>query len=71
MRPYLGAFYRRTSVSSLPDLDSAGGKAGIFAFTSARTYVGMGAVIEYLLSSEDAYRDDYVVYPEFVFALAF
>lgn len=32
----------------------------------------MGVVIEYVLSSEDAvYSDDYVIYPEFVFAVAF
>ena len=71
VRPYLGAFYRRTIVSSLSDFDSAGGKVGLYSFTSPRTYIGVGAVIEYLLSSGDAYSDDYVIYPEFVFAVAF
>ena len=71
VRPYLGAFYRRTSVSSYPDLDSAGGRLGIYTFASPRTYFGIGAVVEYLLSSEDVYSNDYVIYPEFIFAVAF
>lgn len=71
VRPYLGAFYRRTSVSSQADLDSAGGRVGIYTFASQRTYFGIGAVFEYLLSSGDAYTDDYVIYPELIFAVAF
>jgi len=72
VKPYLGAFYRRTSIESLPDLDSVGARAGIQFQASPNAYLGFGLVYEsYLDCSNSVYRSCDSFYPEASFTLAF
>jgi len=73
VKPYVGAFYRRTFYSSsLPDIDSVGARAGAYLAVGRNAYVGLGAVYEsYLDCNKSVYRDCSVTYPEISFTIAF
>jgi hypothetical protein len=72
VKPYIGAFYRRTYVSDLPDINSAGGRAGVYLATGRNAYVGAGAVYESYLDCNTAiYRSCTNTYPELSFTIAF
>ncbi|HCU53870.1 MAG TPA: hypothetical protein DIC36_06190 [Gammaproteobacteria bacterium] len=70
--PYIGAFYRRTFIDKLPDLDSFGGRAGVYVAVGRSAYFGVGAVYEsYMDCNKATYRECSDVYPEVSFTLAF
>lgn len=70
--PYIGAFYRRTYIENRPDLNSAGGRAGVYVVAGRNAYVGAGAVYESYLDCDKAiYRDCTDTYPEISFTVAF
>ena len=46
VKPYVGAFYRRSSIDGLKDLDSVGGRAGAYLQVGRNAYLGLGAVYE-------------------------
>jgi hypothetical protein len=72
MRPYVGAFYRRTAIENYKDLDSTGGRAGLYFVSGQGSYFGAGAVYEKYLSCDTAvYRSCSETYPEIIFAVAF
>jgi hypothetical protein len=72
IRPYVGAFYRRTMIEDHADLNSAGGRAGIYFVSSQGSYFGAGAVYEKYLSCDDAiFHSCSDTYPEIIFAIAF
>jgi hypothetical protein len=72
VKPYLGGFYRRTDVSGLPDLDSIGGRAGVYIGAGRNAYLGLGLVYEsYLDCSETIYRSCDSTYGEVTFTIAF
>jgi opacity protein-like surface antigen len=72
VKPYLGGFYRRTDVSGLPDLDSIGGRAGVYIGAGRNAYLGLGLVYEsYLDCSETIYRSCDSTYGEVSFTIAF
>ncbi len=72
VRPYVGAFYRRTIIESFDDLDSAGGRAGIYLLSGRGSYFGAGAVYEkYFSCNESVYHSCSDTYPEIIFAIAF
>jgi hypothetical protein len=72
LKPYLGAFYRRTSIENLPDLDSVGGRAGVYFQGGRNFHVGIGGVYEsYLDCSKSTYRECDSLYPEVSFTFAF
>lgn len=71
-KPYLGGFYRRTNVDGLPDLDSVGGRAGVYLGAGRNAYIGFGVVYEsYLDCNETQYRSCDSTYAELTFTLAF
>jgi hypothetical protein len=71
-KPYLGGFYRRTDVSGLPDLDSVGGRAGVYIGAGRNAYLGLGVVYEsYLDCNETVYRSCDSTYGEVTFTIAF
>ena len=65
LKPYIGAFYRKTSVEGLQDLDSSGFRAGVFLSSRGGHYMGFGLVHEtynrcdktVLLSCSDTYPE--------------
>ena len=72
VKPYLGGFYRRTDVSDLPDLDSVGGRAGVYIGAGRNAYLGLGVVYEsYLDCNETLYRSCESTYGEVTFTIAF
>jgi len=71
MRPYAGAFYRRTAIENYDDLDSYGGRAGLYFLFGQGGYFGLGGVYEkYLSCNESVYRSCTETYPELIFAIA-
>lgn len=72
VKPYIGVFYRRTYVSGLPDIDSAGGRAGAYVAAGRNAYVGAGVVYEsYRDCNKTIYNSCSETYPEISFTLAF
>lgn len=72
VRPYVGAFYRRTIIANYDDLNSAGGRAGIYFVFGRDGYIGLGGVYEnYLSCNEAIYHSCSDSYPEITFAIAF
>lgn len=72
MQPYVGAFYRKTGIESLEDLNSNGGRAGVFFSAGRGSYFGLGMVYEqYLGCSEEVYVSCSETYPEFSFGFGF
>jgi len=70
--PYVGAFYRRTYIDNLPDLDSVGGRAGVYVAAGHNAYIGVGGVYEsYLDCDTNLYRSCTDSYPEISFTFAF
>jgi len=72
LKPYVGAFYRRTDIDGLSDLDSVGGRAGVYVQAGRNAYIGLGAVYEsYLDCNETTYRSCDSTYAEVTFTIAF
>jgi len=70
IRPYVGAFWRKTFVSDIwPDYDSYGARGGI-AYRKGGSYLAVGVVYE-KFNDYTFGGDDYVVYPEIAFWLSF
>ena len=72
LRPYIGAFYRRTLIEGLNDLNSIGGRAGLYYMSGKGVYVGAGLVYESYLSCQTSiYSSCEDTYPEVVVAFTF
>ncbi|HKB59874.1 MAG TPA: hypothetical protein VKC56_07475 [Gallionellaceae bacterium] len=52
VKPYVGAFYRRTQVTGQPDFNSAGARAGAYISASRHAAFGLGIVEERFLSCQ-------------------
>jgi hypothetical protein len=72
LRPYAGLFYRRTMIDGWDDLDSMGGRAGLFFTSGKGLYFGAGLVYENYLDCDTAtYTSCDDTYPEFIIAVSF
>ena len=72
VKPYIGAFYRRTYIDNLPDLESTGARAGVMIASGSNLYIGIGGVYEkYIDCNETIYRSCDDTYPEISFTFAF
>jgi len=72
LRPYVGAFYRRTLIENHDDLNSTGGRAGLYLVSGQGSYFGAGVVYEkYLSCDQSVYNSCSDTYPEIIFAIAF
>ncbi len=71
VKPYVGAFYRRTYTDGLDDLDSIGYRAGLNIMGQGNFYFGVGAVYEeYRDCSETIFSDCSSTYPEILFSFS-
>jgi hypothetical protein len=52
VKPYVGAFYRRITVSGQPDYDSAGGRLGVYVALSPHAALGAGYARETALNCQ-------------------
>lgn len=72
MSPYIGAFYRRTFIDNLPNLNSIGGRAGSYFSVGPNANIGVGVIYEsYQDCSETRYTDCSETYPEISFSFSF
>jgi len=72
VKPYVGGFYRRAYIDSLPDINSVGARAGIYFTAGRNAYIGVGAVYEsYVDCTKSVYRSCNDTYPEVSFTIAF
>lgn len=72
IKPYVGAFYRRTNIDNLPNLDSAGARAGVYVEAGRNLYIGIGAAYEsYFDCKNSIYRKCDSTYAEATFTFAF
>jgi hypothetical protein len=72
LNPYVGAFYRRAYIDGLPDINSVGGRAGVYVGAGRNAYIGIGAVYEsYTDCNKAIYRSCSEVYPEVSFTISF
>ncbi len=72
VKPYVGAFYRRTYIEDLEDLESAGARAGVYIASGPNAFIGIGAVYEsYINCQELVYDSCEDTYPEISFSFAF
>jgi hypothetical protein len=70
--PYVGAFYRRTKIDTLPDSDAYGGRAGAYVRSGNNLIMGFGlAYIEYKDCEESIYSSCSDTYPELTFGAYF
>ena len=72
VQPYVGMFYRHSSVSGQPSFDSVGGRAGIYYSSGANAYLGIGMVYEsYLDCTTAVYGSCSSTYPEITLVFGF
>ncbi len=69
IKPYVGAFYRRTFIDNLDDADSFGYRAGAYFSTNNRVYIGGGVVYEEYKNC--TFLDCSNTYPEILFTVSF
>jgi hypothetical protein len=70
--PYIGAFYTHTDIQNRPNLDSAGGRAGIYINVGGNANIGIGGVYEsYMDCNKSQYNSCSDTYPELSFIVAF
>ena len=64
--PYVGVFYRRTKIDTLPDSDAYGARAGAYLRSGRNVFMGFGmAYIEYKDCQESLFSNCSDTYPEF------
>jgi len=72
VKPYVGAFFRRTDIDGSPSLDSAGVRVGAFVRAGRNAYFGFGMTYESYLDCEPSvYVECDSTYPELSFAVVF
>ena len=72
VKPYVGAFYRHTSIGGLPSINSAGERAGIYIASAPNAYINLGFVREvYLDCQQSIYRSCSETYPDLGFTFTF
>lgn len=71
VKPYVGAFYRRTYTEGLDDLDSIGYRAGLNFMGQGNFFFGAGVVYEnYQDCSETVFTSCSDTYPEILFSFS-
>jgi len=71
VKPYAGAFYRRTFTEGLDDLDSVGYRAGLNFMGRGNFYFGAGIVYEeYRDCNEAVFSSCSETYPEILFSFS-
>jgi len=72
IRPYIGAFYNHSFIDHYDDLDTIGGRGGVYFIQGERWFIGVGAAYEsYLDCDEKSYNSCDDTYPEITFSFSF
>jgi len=71
VKPYVGAFYRRTYTDGFEDLDSIGYRGGLYFMGQGNFFFGAGVVYEnYQDCNEDVFSNCSNTYPEILFSFS-
>ncbi len=71
LQPYLGVFYRKTYIENFEDLESVGGRAGVYLRSGGDYQVGAGYVFEnYKNCNNVSFNDCTVSYPELTLSIS-
>ena len=70
IKPYVGAFYRRTFIEDIEDADSYGYRAGAYFSAKSGVYIGGGVVYEEYTDC-GRFVDCSSTYPEILFTVSF
>ena len=72
VQPYVGGFYRHTTVSGLPNIDSYGARVGINMASDSNAYMSAGLVYEnYVGCRQTIYSSCRSTYPDVNFNFGF
>jgi len=72
VKPYIGAFYRRSYIDGFNDLNSGGARAGVYIPAGKNTHIGVGMVYESYFGCDKATYDSCTsTYPELSVTVAF
>lgn len=72
VKPYFGAFYRRTYISGYRDFDTAGGRLGAYVLTGSNVFLGAGLAQDvHLECDRTVFRSCSETYPEIFIAIMF
>jgi hypothetical protein len=72
VKPYVGGFVRRSYIDGLPDIDSAGARAGVYIASGRNAFIGIGAVYEsYIDCNKAIYVSCDDTYPELSLTFTF
>lgn len=58
LKPYVGGFYRQSTVSGQPNIRSVGGRAGINYMSGSNAYISFGLVYESYLDCKSTQSQD-------------
>lgn len=71
-KPYLGAYYRRTHIENYRDLDTVGGRGGLYVLAGRNAYLGLGLALDFHLNCDRAvYASCTETFPELLVAVMF
>jgi hypothetical protein len=72
VKPYVGAFYRRTHIENYRDLDTVGGRAGVYVLAGRNMYFGAGLAEDVHLNCDrTVYASCSETFPEILIAVMF
>jgi hypothetical protein len=72
LRPYVGAFYNHLFIDHYDDLDTIGGRGGVYFIQEEQWFFGVGVVYEsYLNCDHEIYSSCDDLYPEITFSFSF
>jgi len=72
IKPYVGAFYRRTYIENYRDLDTVGGRAGVYVVAGRNMYFGAGLAQDVHLNCDrTVYASCLETFPELLVAVMF
>ena len=72
LRPYIGAFYNHLFIDNYDDLDTIGGRGGVYFIQEGQWFLGVGVVYESYLDCDDTiYSSCDEIYPEITFSFSF
>ncbi len=72
LRPYIGVFYNHLFIDHVDDLESIGGRGGVYFIQKTQWFFGVGVVYEsYLNCDEKTYGSCDDIYPELTLSFTF
>ena len=71
IKPYIGTFYRHFFISGFEDIDSVGGRAGVYYIAGRQAFIGFGVIHEVFLSCPASSNVCSNTYPEITLSFTF